>query len=62
MRIIPAQTQKMAQFTDIHYGAKDANKEHGPVHNKDCGDFLEYFCDEVTSPSQLKSLFAASVR
>jgi len=56
MLTIPAHIQKLAQFTDIHYGARDANKEHGPIHNQDCHDFVEFFCDEVTSDKDIDAL------
>lgn len=35
--------KKGAYFTDIHFGKK-SNSE---VHNQDCVDFIDFFCDEV---------------
>lgn len=42
---------KMAMFTDIHYGAKDAQKngaqDEGLRHNQDCDAFIDFFCEQV---------------
>ena len=42
---------KMAMFTDIHYGAKDAQKngaqDEGLRHNEDCDRYIDYFCSKV---------------
>lgn len=35
--------KKVALFTDIHFGKKN----NSTVHNQDCLDFVEWFCEEV---------------
>jgi len=48
---------KMALFTDIHYGAKDAQKndaqDEGLRHNQDCDRFIDHFCDEVRKDKEI---------
>lgn len=36
---------KIAMFTDIHFGAK----ANSPIHNQDCLDFIDWFCDRLQS-------------
>ena len=35
--------KKGAMFTDIHFG----KKSNSPVHNQDCLDFIDWFCEQV---------------
>lgn len=37
------QLNKAAQFTDIHWG----KKSNSPMHNQDCLDYIDWFCDQV---------------
>ena len=43
---------KMAIFTDIHFGAK-GNSE---LHNQDCLDFIDWFCDNVKARGDIDSI------
>ena len=40
---------KSANFTDIHFG----RKTNSIIHNQDCLNFIEWFCDNVTSDPEI---------
>ena len=44
---------KCAMFTDIHYG----RKQDSMLHLKDCGRFIDWFCDNVKSDPEIDSIF-----
>ena len=39
----PTELKKIGLFTDIHHGRRSNSK----VHNQDCLDFIDWFCDQV---------------
>ena len=43
------QFNKAAMFTDIHFG----KKANSSVHNQDCLDFVEWFCDQVRQDPEI---------
>lgn len=43
------QLNKAAMCTDIHFG----RKSNSPVHNQDCLDYLEWFCERVRADSTI---------
>jgi DNA repair exonuclease SbcCD nuclease subunit len=41
--------KKSASFTDIHFG----KKSNSPVHNQDCINFVEWFCEQVRKDPEI---------
>jgi DNA repair exonuclease SbcCD nuclease subunit len=41
--------QKGAFFTDIHFGRRNSDV----VHNQDCADFIDWFCDQVRNDKSI---------
>lgn len=44
-----AKLKKGAYFTDIHFG----KKQNSQVHNQDCLDFIDWFCEQVKKDSEI---------
>jgi len=47
MKTINVDFKKMFMFTDIHYGAADADKERGLRHNMDNDAFIDFCIEEI---------------
>lgn len=41
--------KKGAYFTDIHFG----KKQNSEVHNQDCLDFIDWFCEQVKKDPEI---------
>lgn len=50
-------SKKGALFTDIHYGAMDADRERGLVHNQDNAAFIEFFIKGVLADPEIDAIF-----
>jgi len=56
MRTHNIDSKKTALFTDIHYGAMDADKEKGLVHNMDNDAFIDHFVESVKADPEIDSI------